>query len=117
MEFETSTFGVGSDFDEVLLAGLADAGGGHFYFLENAEQIPELIASEVGEALEVVMRRAMVEVKLPRGMSARAISRLRSHTTESQHGRVALSVELGDLVVGTGARARDCDDLSHGLGR
>ena len=97
---QTSTFGVGSDFDERLLAGLADAGGGHFYFLENAEQIPELIASEVGEALEVVMRRAVVEARLSPGMSARALSPLRSHTSESHHGRVTLSVELGDLVSG-----------------
>ena len=30
----TSTFGVGADFDERLLQAMADAGGGHFYFIE-----------------------------------------------------------------------------------
>ena len=97
---QTSTFGVGEDFDERLLAGLADAGGGHFYFLANAEQIPELIASEVGEALEVVMRSVVVEAKLAHGMSGRALSRYRSRTIESESGRSTLSVDVGDLVSG-----------------
>ncbi len=97
---QTSTFGVGEDFDERLLAGLADAGGGHFYFLANAEQIPELIASEVGEALEVVLRGVVVEATLAHGMTSRALSRYRSHTTESDSGRATLSVDVGDLVSG-----------------
>lgn len=97
---QTSTFGVGEDFDERLLAGLADAAGGHFYFLANAEQIPELIASEVGEALEVVMRGAIVEAKLAHGMTGRALSRYRLHTTESESGRATLTVDIGDLVSG-----------------
>jgi Ca-activated chloride channel homolog len=97
---QTSTFGVGEDFDERLLAGLADAGGGHFYFLADVEQVPELIASEVGEALEVVMRSAVVEVKLARGMSAQVMSLFRSRTTESESGRVTLSIDVGDLVSG-----------------
>ncbi|MEP7065672.1 MAG: VWA domain-containing protein [Gemmatimonadota bacterium] len=97
---QTTTFGVGSDFDELLLAGLADAGGGHFYYLERPEQIPELIASEVGEALEVVMRNAVVEVKLPPGVTGHALSLLRSRSRKSESGRVTLSVHPGDLVSG-----------------
>ena len=53
----TSTFGVGADFDERLLQQMADAGAGHFYFIERAEQIPDLLASELGETLEVVASR------------------------------------------------------------
>lgn len=52
----TSTFGVGADFDERLLTTIADAGAGHFYFIEHAQQIPDFIASELGELLEVVAR-------------------------------------------------------------
>jgi len=47
----TSTFGVGADFDETLLARIATEGGGHFYYIENARQIPDLLASELGETL------------------------------------------------------------------
>src|SRR3954453_4201498 len=49
----TTTFGIGADFDEVLLQGMADAGGGHFYFVRDAATIRDHISSEVGETLEV----------------------------------------------------------------
>ena len=58
----TSTFGVGADFDEVLLQRLAADGGGHFYFIEQPQQIPDLLASELGETLEVVARDAVFEI-------------------------------------------------------
>ena len=58
----TSTFGVGNDFDERLLQSLADAGGGHFYYIADAPQIADAITSEVGETLEVVARDVVLDV-------------------------------------------------------
>ena len=58
----TSTFGVGNDFDETLLQELADAGGGHFYYIADAPQIRDAITSEVGETLEIVARDVRLEV-------------------------------------------------------
>lgn len=58
----TSTFGVGNDFDERLLQRLADAGGGHFYYIADAPQIRDAITSEVGETLEVVARDVAIEI-------------------------------------------------------
>jgi len=58
----TSTFGVGNDFDERLLQALADAGGGHFYYIADAPQIRDAITSEVGETLEVVARNVDLEI-------------------------------------------------------
>ncbi len=58
----TSTFGVGNDFDERLLQAIADAGGGHFYYIADAPQIRDAITSEVGETLEVVARDAELEI-------------------------------------------------------
>ena len=58
----TSTFGVGNDFDERLLQRLADAGGGHFYYIADAPQIRDAITSEVGETLEVVARDVTLEI-------------------------------------------------------
>ncbi len=89
----TSTFGVGADFDERLLRDMAQDGGGNFYFLENALQIPDLITSELGEALEVVMPQAMIEMEIPRGGDVEVLNRFRSSTVGN-----ALRVELGDVV-------------------
>ncbi len=44
----TSTFGVGADFDERLLAAMARAGGGNFYYIEAALQIPDLLDERAG---------------------------------------------------------------------
>jgi Ca-activated chloride channel homolog len=92
---QTTTFGVGADFDERLLRDIAEAGQGHFYFIERARQIPDLLASEVGEALDVVARRAILRVALPKGASAESLNRYRQVTVRGDH---ELHVELGDLV-------------------
>ncbi|MEP7345764.1 MAG: VWA domain-containing protein, partial [Gemmatimonadaceae bacterium] len=62
----TSTFGVGADFDERLLRDMAHSGGGNFYFIEGASQIPTMMTGELAEALEVTMRDAAIEVTVPR---------------------------------------------------
>jgi len=56
----TSTIGVGSDYDERLLGRMAVAGGGNAYFLEQAAQIGDTMASEVGEAAEAVARNVRI---------------------------------------------------------
>lgn len=91
----TTTFGVGSDFDEALLQRLADQGGGHFYFIDNERQIPDFIASEVGETLEVVARDVAVEVSSPDGLVVDPLTALPAARSDS-----GTRFELGDLVSG-----------------
>lgn len=91
----TSTFGVGADFDERLLRDMAHEGGGNFYFIDAAAQIPRILTSELGEAIEVTVRRAVVELTLPRGVDAELLSRFR---TRRALGDNELRIELGDLV-------------------
>jgi Ca-activated chloride channel family protein len=89
----TTTFGVGADFDEELLQAMADAGGGHFYYIENAAQIRDHIASEVGEALEVVALDAELEILAGEGVGVEAIS---PQPVTARGTRTV--VALGDLV-------------------
>ena len=89
----TSTFGVGEDFDERLLRGMAEASAGNFYFVERPEQIPDLLASELGETLEIVARDAVLEVTLGPGMTAEPLNRFR---TDREANR--LRVHLGHLI-------------------
>jgi Ca-activated chloride channel family protein len=88
----TSTFGVGNDFDERLLQDLADAGGGHFYYIADAPQIRDAITSEVGETLEVVARNVTIEVTARDDIRIEPISPYRA----TAHGN-RTSVSLGDL--------------------
>ncbi|HEY6359968.1 MAG TPA: VWA domain-containing protein, partial [Vicinamibacterales bacterium] len=66
----TSTLGVGADFDERLMKAMASSGGGNFYYVEQPQQIEDVLTSELGEALEVVARRARVDIDLPAGVEA-----------------------------------------------
>ena len=91
----TSTFGVGNDFDEVLLQGMAQAGGGHFYDIAGAAAIRDHISSEVGDALAVVAREVALQVILPEGVR---IESLGAFPARDASGRTR--IELGDLVSG-----------------
>ena len=91
----TSAFGVGADFDERLLRDIATEGGGNFYFVQRADQIADLVTSELGEALEVVMPRATLTVTAPRGAEVTVLNRFRSRRSQ---GRTGNTIELGDLV-------------------
>jgi Ca-activated chloride channel family protein len=88
----TSTFGVGNDFDERLLQELADAGGGHFYYIADAPQIRDAITSEVGETLEVVARDVMLEVTARDDIRIEPISPYRATGRGNR-----TSISLGDL--------------------
>ncbi len=70
----TSTMGIGADFDERLLRRMADAGGGNFHFIESAVQIPDFVASEVGEALEITVREAVLVVEAGPGVTVESLN-------------------------------------------
>jgi Ca-activated chloride channel family protein len=90
----TSTFGLGADFDETLMARLATEGGGHFYFVEQPAQIPDFFASELGETLDVVARDARLVIGGGPGIHVGCLNDFpidRGATGEVQ-------IRLGDLV-------------------
>ncbi len=92
----TSTFGVGADFNEVLLTAIADAGGGHFYFIEHPQQIPDFITGELGELLEVVARNVTVDVTHHPALEVEPLSPVAGVAA----GPGVLKLGIGDLVVG-----------------
>jgi len=95
----TSTFGLGADFDETLLSRLATDGGGHFYFIETPRQIPDFLASELGETLDVVAPDAEFVIA---GGPELGIAVLNEFAVEA--GPDGVHVKLGDLVAGQTVR-------------
>ncbi len=91
----TSTFGVGADFDEMLLGRMADAGGGNFHFIESAVQIADFVASEVGEALTVAAREAVLVVDAGEGAIVESVN---DFPCREKGGR--FRVQLGSLFAG-----------------
>jgi Ca-activated chloride channel family protein len=90
----TTTIGLGADFDERLLESMSYAGGGHFYFIEQAVQIADCLTSELGETLETVARDIVVSVRPDVGLRVSAMNRFR--VTEQPDG--AIRISIGDLV-------------------
>jgi Ca-activated chloride channel homolog len=95
----TTTFGLGADFDETLLSRLATEGGGHFYFIESPRQIPDFLASELGETLDVVAPGAAFVIN---GSPDVRIAILNDFPVEARPD--GLHVRLGDLVAGQEVR-------------
>jgi Ca-activated chloride channel family protein len=91
----TSTFGIGADFDERTLARIAEGGQGHFYYVATPQAIPDLLTSELGDALEIVAREAALVVRVPEGVDVAPVGPWRVAAA----GRVA-RIELGDLISG-----------------
>jgi hypothetical protein len=38
-----SAFGIGADFDETMMRGVADGGKGHYFFIDSAQNIPKML--------------------------------------------------------------------------
>jgi len=89
----TTTFGVGTDFDEVLLQAMATAGGGNFYYIADARSIADYVTSEVGEALDVVAREVTLEITAPEAASVESLS---PFPVERRAARTVIS--LGSMV-------------------
>lgn len=91
----TTTFGLGSDFDEQLMSSLSTQGGGNFYFIEQPAQIPDFFASELGETLEVVARD--VRLVLSAGPQVQFTCLNQFPVQRAPHAS-DLCIQLGDLV-------------------
>lgn len=89
----TTSFGFGADFNERLLADIADHGGGAFYFIENPDQAPAAFAEELGELLSVVGQNTTVELRL--SPPVQLVSVLNPYPAEAIEG--GLRIRMGDL--------------------
>ena len=79
---------------------MADAGGGHFYFVASAVEIRDHITSEVGETLEVVARDVTLEVTAPETVRVESMAPFR---TEARGSRTLIARSA------TSSRARSFD--------
>jgi Ca-activated chloride channel family protein len=91
----TSTFGVGLDFNEHLLELMANQGGGNYHYIEQARQIPEIFAKELGELTAITAAEVLVVLTLPPKVDVEALGGWRCE----QDGR-ALRLHLGDMAAG-----------------
>jgi len=63
-----TTMGVGLDYNENLMVGLAENGGGNYYFIESPRQLASIMAKELDYVSSVVCRDAVIELRLGSGV-------------------------------------------------
>jgi Ca-activated chloride channel family protein len=90
-----STIGVGADFNEDLLAELAERGRGNYYFAERSSEIAGALARELEELGSVVAQAPVLRLELPDGVE---LARLYGYEHRSE-GR-AIVIPMKDLYAG-----------------
>jgi Ca-activated chloride channel homolog len=63
-----STIGVGDDYNEDLMAGLAEASDANYYYVKDAEKLPEIFAKELGGLQAVTARQVEVVITCADGI-------------------------------------------------
>lgn len=60
-----STFGVGADFNEILMTNLSEYGGANYYFIDMPDKIPQIFAEELEGLLSVVAQNTTLTIDFP----------------------------------------------------
>jgi Ca-activated chloride channel family protein len=91
----TTTLGIGVDFDEALLSGMAEAGGGNFQFIARPDQLRSFFERELQELLNVAAIGLTLNVTSPPGVRFDLVNAFPA----TRQGK-ALTISVGDLPAG-----------------
>jgi len=94
----TSTFGIGTDYDESLLGPMAVAGGGQFHHLRAANEIANTFIGELGDLLAVAASQVRLELEVGAGVTIEMISQY--WVSQAAMGHTGSSIMIGDLLGG-----------------
>jgi Ca-activated chloride channel family protein len=94
----TSTFGIGTDYDESLLGPMAVAGGGQFHHLRAAKEIANTFIGELGDLLAVAASQVRLELEVGAGVTIEVISQY--WVSQAAMGQTRSSIMIGDLLGG-----------------
>ncbi len=67
-DISVTTIGVGTDYNEDLMARLSQNSDGNTYFVESSRDLPRIFTAELGDVLDVVAKRVKVTVECPEGI-------------------------------------------------
>lgn len=68
-----TTIGLGEDFNEDLMTGLAEASHAHYYYVKDAEKLPSILTEELGAASARVAGNVRIRITVPAGVRLREI--------------------------------------------
>lgn len=89
-----TTMGVGLDYNENLMIGLAESGGGNYYFIESPAQLAGIMSREMNAASSVLVQNASIYLQLPRGVRVLDVI-----GGEGFHDSYGYKIPVGDIYV------------------
>ncbi|MEX1276751.1 MAG: VWA domain-containing protein [Bacteroidota bacterium] len=106
-----TTIGMGLDYNENLMVGLSESGGGSYYFIENPRTLASIMREEFNQLSTVVAQNATIEL-LP-GQGVRLIDVIGyEHKAEGDR----LVIPIGDLASGDRQELTVEVDIPEGSG-
>jgi Ca-activated chloride channel family protein len=87
-----TTMGVGLDYNENLMVGLAESGGGNYYFIESPSQLASIMHREFNTLSSVVAQNAMLDLKLGQGVKLLDVIGCEHSPASDRH-----TIYIGDL--------------------
>lgn len=90
-----TTMGVGLDYNENLMMGLSQSGGGNYYFIESPNSLASIFKKELRSLSSITAQDASIELTLADGVHVRDVI-----GCEQQHNEKRITVPVGDLYSG-----------------
>jgi Ca-activated chloride channel family protein len=87
-----TTMGVGLEYNENLMVGLSESGGGNYYFIESAHGLAGMLQKELNCLASVIAQNAYIELTLGRGVRVRDVIGCENRSEGDKH-----IIHLGDL--------------------
>ena len=84
---QTSSFGLGDDYDGDLMSAIANEGAGGYYYLRSADQITPALGTEIEKRLDPVATAVELRVRLKKGVELLAVYGSKK-LTDSEAARV-----------------------------
>jgi Ca-activated chloride channel homolog len=95
-----SAIGLGLEFNEDLLARLADVGGGSYHFVDNASELQSVFSSELDRMATVIAHSTNLEVRLPDGVTPIEVIGWDARPVSHPSAGTGWDVYLGDMYAG-----------------
>ena len=115
----TSALGIGDDYDEMLLRGMAEAGGGRLHDAELASEIETVLLGEIEDIYETAVERVELVLTVPPGVQSNMLGKgegeLRDGGLRFQLGAVQNGVERVAVFRVTCPKAQPGEELAFAV--
>jgi len=87
-DINVSSYGIGDDFDEDMMKGIGEHGGGDYFFIDTAEKIPILVSRGLSGLLSLIGTNAVLQL---RGVNGAIVKKI------FMHDNIVKGAQLNDL--------------------